>query len=70
MRFEHFSTSNGEKVYVNPELVSLVEQEGGKTTIRTLNGSATVKSSVEEVMTQLEGEISHFHGSVTKGQEH
>ena len=60
MRFEHFSTSNGSKVYVNPDQVSLVESEGGSTIIRTLNGSATVTSSVEDVMSQLEGEVSHF----------
>ena len=60
MRLEHFTASNGAKVYVNPEYVSLVESEGNVTVIRTSGVSTTVKGSLEDVVTRLEGEESRF----------
>jgi uncharacterized protein YlzI (FlbEa/FlbD family) len=60
MRLEHFTTSKGAKVYVNPEYVSLVESEGDATVIRTSGVATTVKGSLDDVVKRLEGEESRF----------
>lgn len=60
MRLEKFITTKGTAVYINPDQVSQVESEGDATMIRTNSNYATVKGSIEDVVTKLQAEESRF----------
>ena len=60
MRLEKFITTKGTAVYINPDQVSQVESEGYVTMIRTNSIYATVKGSIEDVVTKLQAEESRF----------